>query len=74
MIVAGAESAESMDALFQILLRMARWVRHPPSRRHLWVMIVVVAVAAFCVGFEYFFGWPDFLTVQRPPRHILPRP
>ncbi len=63
-----------MDALFQIFLRMAMWLRRPPSREHLWVLIAVVAVAAFCVAFEAFVGWPDFLTVERLPRHVVPRP
>lgn len=63
-----------MGGIFQLLMRMALWVRRPPSRSQLLVMLIVVLVAAFCVGFEAIFGWPDWLTVQRPPRGILLRP
>lgn len=62
-----------MDVFFNLLLRMALWVRQPPSRQHVLVMAIVVAVAAFCLGFEALFGWPAWLTVERPPRHVLPR-
>jgi hypothetical protein len=50
------------------LLRMARWARHPPP---LWKVKLVFAVIALCVaifGIEYFWGWPDFLTVNRLKR------
>jgi len=60
--------------IFRLLLRMAMWVRRPTSRQHIWVMAVVVAVAAFCVGFQALFGWPEALTVNRMPRHIQLEP
>ena len=63
-----------MDGLFQLFLRMALWVRQPPSRQQVIVMAIVVVVAAFCLGFEALFGWPEALTVERLPRHILVRP
>ena len=63
-----------MDALFQLFLRMALWVRQPPSRQHVIVMGMVVVVAAFCLGFQALFGWPETLTIERVPRQILVRP
>lgn len=64
----------SMDALLQFLLRMAFWLRKRPSRDHALVIAIVVVVAAFCVGFEAMFGWPQWLTLERTPRTLLMRP
>jgi len=36
-------------------------------------VIIVADVAAQCVAFEAFIGWPDALTVEPLPRHLLPR-
>lgn len=58
----------------RLLMRMALWLRHPPSRRHVWIMAIVAVVAAFCVGFEALFGWPEWLTMERSPRHGLRLP
>lgn len=67
--------AASMDALLQLLLRMALWLRKRPPRDHLLItVVVVVAVSAFCVGFEAMFGWPQWLTVERASRTFLMRP
>jgi hypothetical protein len=47
------------------LLRMARWVRNPPS----WARVkLVVGVVLACLGLfavEYFWGWPESLTPQK---------
>ncbi|GAB4073209.1 hypothetical protein GCM10028812_53170 [Ancylobacter sonchi] len=55
----------------RLLIRMALWVRRPPSRRHLLVLAIVAAVAVFCLAFEAMFGWPDWLSAHRRMR--LPR-
>ncbi len=57
----------------RLLLRMAYWVRRPPSRQTLIVMAVVVAASLSIAAFEHFFGWPEALTVQRTPRFPVPR-
>lgn len=52
-----------MDPIW--LVRMSRWLRHPPSMRR---VILVFSVVAICLGifaFEKLFGWPDALTVER---------
>ena len=53
-------------------LRMARWVRHPPSPRMaaIWALVIVVCLAV--AGAEWLWGWPDWLTVNGRAR--LPKP
>ena len=50
------------------LMRMARWARNPPP---MWKVKLVVGVVFFCFlvfGIEYFWGWPDVLTVNARAR------
>ncbi len=54
------------------LIRMARWVRHPPSRQRVILWAVVVALCLILVGIEHFWGWPDWLRVNGRIR--LPKP
>jgi hypothetical protein len=49
-------------------LRMFMWVRNPPSRNMRRVIAVVGVTAIVLVAWEYFFGWPEALTVNRIPR------
>ncbi|KMK66951.1 hypothetical protein [Puniceibacterium sp. IMCC21224] len=56
------------------LLRMTRWVRHPPSPR---TVVLVMSVVAICVGLfvvERWIGWPEALTVtpHRGAVRVLP--
>ena len=46
------------------LLRMARWVRRPPSVRQVVLVFVVIALCLAVVGFEWLFGWPEALTLN----------
>lgn len=50
------------------LLRMAKWVRHPPSPKKAMLIMVVVALCFLIFGIEYFFGWPEALTVEGKAR------
>ncbi len=43
-------------------LRMARWVRRPPSVRQVVLVVVVIALCLAIAGFEWLFGWPEALT------------
>lgn len=59
------------------LLRMARWVRNPPSPKKAMLIFGVIAACLLIFGFEYFFGWPEALTVEgkarlRPPPITAP--
>tara|TARA_R110000850_G_scaffold9741_1_gene35517 strand:+ start:649 stop:843 length:195 start_codon:yes stop_codon:yes gene_type:complete len=44
------------------LLRLKRWVQRPPSRRHVWLILGVIAASLVLFGIEYWFGWPEWLT------------
>lgn len=56
-------------------LRMARWVRNPPSPRMVKLVLGVIALCMLLFAVEYFIGWPDFLTLEGEGRaHRLPRP
>jgi len=53
------------------LMRMARWVRRPPSWRRVILVLSVIAACFALFAIERFVGWPDWLTVNgrvRPPR------
>jgi hypothetical protein len=56
-----------MDPLTRILWRMARWLRHPPSRNYIRILVVVLVLATVLVLVERFIGWPDWLTTERVP-------
>jgi hypothetical protein len=46
-------------------VRMARWVRRPPSRRQAAVMGGVIVAGLLMAGIESLWGWPDWLTPDR---------
>lgn len=50
------------------LVRMAKWARHPPSWKQVKLVAAVVAACFALYAIEYFWGWPDFLTVERVRR------
>ena len=54
------------------LLRMARWARHPPSRARRRMILVVLGIALAIIGIEYFFGWPETLTLEPQRRYWRP--
>jgi len=59
-----------MDTQMRLLIRLAMWLRHPPSRQHVWIMGITLAVVVVIALFEWGFGWPDWLTVDRGPRVV----
>lgn len=63
-----------MDQLIRLLMRMAHWVRRPPSRTQMLILAAVVAIAIACVAVEAFVGWPDALRPHRMPRDLGFRP
>ena len=46
------------------LIRMAHWIRHPPSLSRVILIAVVVAVCLGVYGMEYLGLWPAYLTLQ----------
>ncbi len=51
-----------MNPLF--LMRMARWVRHPPSMGRVILGLVVIAIGLGIVGLEWAGLWPDWATAE----------
>lgn len=49
-------------------LRMAKWVRNPPSPRQVKIVLGVIAIAAVIVGLEWAGLWPDWAQMDRAPR------
>jgi len=47
------------------LVRAKRWVQNPPSEGRVKLVLGVVAVCIAIAGFEWAFGWPDWLTLNR---------
>ncbi len=47
---------------FLWLLRMKRWVQHPPSWGRVKLVLGVVALCITLVTIEHIWGWPDALT------------
>jgi hypothetical protein len=47
------------------LLRASRWARNPPSEGRVRLVFGVIALCLLIVAFEWAFGWPDWLTVNR---------
>jgi len=59
-----------MDPLTRLFVQLAIWVRHPPSREFVWILVVTLVVVTVVALFEWGFGWPEALTVDRGPRVI----
>jgi hypothetical protein len=45
-------------------LRMARWVRNPPSEARVRLVIGVIMVVLILFAIERLIGWPDALTLE----------
>ncbi|HBT00155.1 MAG TPA: hypothetical protein DEB47_09900 [Citreicella sp.] len=52
------------------LLRMARWVRHPPSAGRVRLVLIVLALCLALYAVERWIGWPEALSPDRL-RHPL---
>lgn len=49
-------------------MRIALWLRRPPSRRQLVVMAVVVVIALLIGTLDWLGWWPDMLRIDKIPR------
>ena len=47
------------------LLRMAKWVRNPPSAKQVVFFLAILAACLLLYLVERTFGWPEFLTPDR---------
>jgi len=54
------------------LVKMRKWLRHPPSPKMVRLGLCVVLAAFALASYEFYFGWPEALIVNRPPRMIRP--
>ena len=52
------------------LLRMMHWLRNPPSRQMRIIIAIVFCAGASLALIEFFFGWPEALTVNPRMRGI----
>ena len=50
------------------ILRLRRWVTHPPSPKMRRVMLGVVIACIALYLLEQAYGWPDWLTVNKARR------
>jgi hypothetical protein len=55
-----------MDMWF---IRMAKWARNPPSMQQVKWGAWILLAAILLFGYNYYFGWPDWLKVNGKP-HI----
>ncbi len=56
------------------LLRMKRWADRPPSWGRVKFVFYIILACAMLYAYEYLYGWPEFLTVEKFGRgHRLPR-
>ncbi|VDC31970.1 hypothetical protein [Pseudogemmobacter humi] len=47
------------------LLRAKRWAAHPPPMRRVLLVLGVIAACLALAAFEWIWGWPAWLTVNR---------
>jgi hypothetical protein len=55
------------------LIRMKRWQQKPPSWGHVKLVFGIVLACALLYAYEYFYGWPEFLTLDRSGLRRIPR-
>ena len=47
------------------LLRAKQWAKKPPSAGRVKLVFGVIAACLLIAGYEWAFGWPDWLTPDR---------
>ncbi len=50
------------------LLRMSKFARNPPSDKRVKLVFGVILTCVILFGIERLIGWPDWLTLDKPPR------
>jgi len=54
------------------LFRMARWAQNPPSEGRVKLVFGIIAVCLILFGIEYFFGWPEWMSIDPRPHRWRP--
>jgi len=57
---------------YRMLLRMTKWAHRPPSWTRVVLVLSIVVLCLLLAGYEYLFGWPEWLTVNSNARGRLP--
>ncbi len=52
------------------LVRMAKWVRRPPSLTRVKLVFGVIALALLIAGVEWMGWWPAWATAERMPKRF----
>ena len=47
------------------LMRAKRWAQNPPSADQVKLVFGVIAICVVIAGYEWAFGWPEWLTLDR---------
>ncbi|WP_283178079.1 hypothetical protein [Gemmobacter sp. 24YEA27] len=47
------------------LLRAKRWAQNPPPMKRVLLVLGVIAACLAFAAFEWIWGWPDWLRVNR---------
>ncbi len=47
------------------LIRAKRWAQNPPSAGQVKLVFGVILACLVIVGWEWAFGWPEWMTVNR---------
>ena len=50
------------------LVRAKRWAQNPPSPLRIKIVFATIAICLLIFAYEYFFGWPEWLTTTNPRR------
>ena len=53
------------------LLRAKRWAHRPPSAARVKLVFAIIALCIALFAYEYFFGWPEFLTLENRGRRAI---
>lgn len=46
------------------LVRMARWIRNPPSMGRVYLVIGVIVLCLALAAIDHYFGWPSWARVN----------
>ncbi|MDO5621290.1 MAG: hypothetical protein Q4G24_07455 [Paracoccus sp. (in: a-proteobacteria)] len=52
------------------LIRAAKWAHRPPSARMVKLVFGIIAAGLLMLAIEKLGFWPDWATMERPPRGL----
>jgi hypothetical protein len=63
----------TMDPISQLFVRLAYWLKNPPSRKQVYAGAIAVVVAVVIVGIKRAGYWPKAFHVNTGVPHISSR-